>query len=154
MSNTDGALIWINTSFEELDANRLYQILSLRFDVFVIEQNCNYQDLDYKDQHAVHLQCYHNEELVAYCRLFNKGDYYKDAVTIGRVVVSKSYRKLALGHQLLEKAIALVKEMYNEDKIIISAQLYLQKFYESHGFSVISETYLDAGIPHVKMQRL
>lgn len=144
---------WYVDKFEQLDVSKLYNILYLRADVFVVEQNCPYLDPDNKDQKALHLQGYLGDELVAYCRLFKAGDYFEEA-SIGRVVVATRYRKFNFGHLLMEKAIELQSSLLNETQITISAQLYLKRFYESHGFMQTSETYLEDDIPHIQMKRL
>lgn len=144
---------WYVDKFEQLDVRKLYNILYLRAEVFVVEQNCPYLDPDNKDQKALHLQGYLGDELVAYCRLFKAGDYFEEA-SIGRVVVATRYRKFNFGHLLMEKAIELQSSLLNETQITISAQLYLKRFYESHGFMQTSETYLEDDIPHIQMKRL
>jgi len=149
MPNT---LTWLVNSFDELDIHKLYKILYLRTSIFIVEQDTVYFDLDNKDQKAIHVQGYLGDELVAYCRLFKRGDYFEEA-SIGRIVVAKEYRRYGYGNQLLERAIELEKTLLNETKITISAQLYLKKFYESHGFRQTSDTYLEDGIPHLQMKR-
>ncbi len=149
MPNT---LTWLVNSFDELDIHSLYKILYLRTSIFIVEQDTVYYDLDNKDQKALHVQGYLGDKLVAYCRLFKRGDYFEEA-SIGRIVVAKEYRRYGYGDQLLERAIELEETLLNETKITISAQLYLKKFYESHGFRQTSDTYLEDGIPHLQMKR-
>lgn len=139
--------------FTALSTQELYEILKLRSEVFIVEQNCVYQDIDSKDQKALHVLGYHEDELVAYCRLFDAG-YYFDNASIGRVIVSPKYRENKWGHDLMREAIAGVTEHFSKSQITISAQLYLQKFYESHGFVKTSEMYLEDDIPHIEMKRL
>lgn len=146
-------LVWSIDRFEELDIIKLYKILSLRAEVFVVEQNAAYLDLDSKDQKAIHIQGYDNHKLAAYCRIFKKGDYFENA-SIGRVVVDAEYRQHKYGHILMEKAIETLYSEWQETKITISAQLHLKKFYMSHGFEQTSETYLEDGIPHIEMKRI
>lgn len=143
---------WIVDRFEDLDIYKLYKLLHLRADVFVVEQNCPYLDVDNKDQKALHLQGYVGDKLVAYCRLFKRGEYFEEA-SIGRVVVAADYRKYAYGNQLMKKAIELEASLLNETKITISAQLYLKAFYEGHGFIQTTEPYLEDDIPHIQMKR-
>lgn len=143
-------LAWQVKQFNDLTIHELYDILHLRGKIFIVEQNAPYIDLDYKDQKALHLFAYKNNQLVAYCRLFKRGDYFDEA-SVGRVIVSEEYRRYGYGHQLMEKAIEMEMSLLNESKITISAQLYLQNFYESHGFERISDVYLEDGLPHVKM---
>ncbi len=137
--------------FEALSTVELYEILKLRIEVFVVEQNCIYQDIDGKDSKAIHVLGYYNGDLAAYCRIFEAG-YYFDEASIGRVIVSPKYRDKKFGHDLMKVAIEAVKNNFNKNQITISAQLYLQKFYESHGFVKTSEMYLEDDIPHIQMK--
>ena len=139
-------------SFKELSTQELYEILRLRSEVFVVEQNCVYQDLDNKDQKALHVLGYYHDELVSYCRLFDSGDYFENA-SIGRVIVAQKFRDKKWGNNLMIEAIAGIKQYFDKTKITISAQLYLQKFYESHGFTKTSEMYLEDDIPHIEMKK-
>ena len=143
---------FIIKSFSDLTTLELYQILQLRSEVFVVEQDCVYQDIDFKDQKALHFLGFKNEKIIAYTRIFKPGDYFENA-SIGRVVVKENERKFGYGHELMKVSIEAIKSKYNQEKITISAQLYLKKFYESHGFIQISETYLEDGIPHIRMDR-
>ena len=142
---------WHIDYFDELDIHKLYNLLYLRADIFVVEQECPYLDPDNKDQRALHLQGYLGERLVAYCRLFKPGDYFTEA-SFGRVVVAADFRKSGYGHQLMDKAIELQASLLNEIRITISGQLYLKKFYESHGFVQTSDAYLEDNIPHIQMK--
>ncbi len=137
--------------FEALSTVELYEIVKLRIEVFVVEQNCVYQDIDGKDQKAIHVLGYYNGELAAYCRIFDAG-YYFDEASIGRVIVSPKYRDMKFGHDLMKVAIEAVESSFNKKQITISAQMYLQKFYESHGFVKTSEMYLEDDIPHIQMK--
>jgi ElaA protein len=137
--------------FSQLSTQELYDILKLRCEVFIIEQNCVYLDIDSKDQKAIHVLGYYNNELVAYSRLFDAGDYFENA-SLGRVIVATKYRDRKWGNNLMIEAISAIKKHYNKTQITISAQLYLQKFYESHGFIVTSESYLEDDIPHIEMK--
>ena len=137
-------------SFNQLTTNELYGALKLRSEVFVVEQNCVYLDIDGNDQRAIHVLGYCNEELVAYCRLFDAGEYFENA-SLGRVIVAQKHRLKKWGNNLITEAISQIKSHFNQTSITISAQLYLQKFYESHGFVVSSESYLEDDIPHIEM---
>lgn len=137
--------------FAALSTSELYEILKLRIEVFVVEQNCIYQDIDGKDSKAIHVLGYYNGELAAYCRIFDAG-YYFDETSIGRVIVSPKYRDKKFGHDLMKVAIEAVEANFNKKQITISAQMYLQKFYESHGFVKTSEMYLEDDIPHIQMK--
>lgn len=136
--------------FNELSLVELYQILQLRSEVFVVEQNCVYQDIDGKDEKALHLLGIYDGKIVAYTRLFAPG-YYFDQASIGRVVISPKYRDRKWGHNLMKASIDGIKERYQTGNITISAQLYLKKFYESHGFVQDGEQYLEDDIPHIRM---
>lgn len=137
--------------FEALSIHELYGILKLRSVVFVVEQNCVYQDIDDKDSKALHLIGTIDNSIVAYSRLFKPQDYFENAC-IGRVVIDPNYRARKWGHLLIQKGIEGIKQHFNETKITISAQLYLQKFYESNGFVKTSEVYLEDGIDHIEMK--
>jgi ElaA protein len=142
---------WKTKTFDELSTQELYQIVRLRSEVFVVEQNCVYQDVDNKDQKALHLFGTLEGEIIAYSRLFKPGDYFEFS-SIGRVVVAKKNRDKNFGHELINQSILEIKNHFNEQAITISAQLYLKKFYESHGFVATSETYLEDDIPHIEMK--
>ena len=138
--------------FEALSAKELYNVLQLRSEVFIVEQNCVYQDIDSKDQKALHLIGELEGEIVAYSRLFKAGDYFENA-SIGRVVIAQKHRDKKWGHQLVQAAIDAVEKHFKTTKITISAQLYLKKFYEINGFVAIGESYLEDDIPHIEMVR-
>ena len=141
----------INTYiYNELTTNQLYNILKLRAEVFVVEQNCAYQDLDNKDNKALHLIGEINNEIIAYTRIFKKGDYFTNS-SIGRVLVKKEFRKKELGKAIMEKYIEIIKKNTKEEKIEISAQKYLTKFYKDLGFKKTGKEYLEDNIPHIKM---
>ena len=139
-------------SFSELNTTELYSILQLRSEVFVVEQDCVYQDIDFKDQKALHVLGYKNDVLIAYTRIFKPEDYF-DNSSIGRVLVKETERKFNYGHQIMKASLKAIKEYYKVDKITISAQKYLKNFYESHGFYQVNDEYLEDGIPHIRMDR-
>lgn len=136
--------------FEALSGLELYQLLQLRSEVFVVEQNCVYQDIDGKDEKALHVLGECEGKIVAYARLFKPNDYFENA-SIGRVVVSASSRGREWGVALMREAILGIENHFGLQPITISAQLYLKKFYESLGFKQVSEPYLEDGIPHIEM---
>ncbi|MGJ8591480.1 MAG: GNAT family N-acetyltransferase [Aquaticitalea sp.] len=136
--------------FQQLSTDELYAILQLRSEVFVVEQDCVYQDIDYKDQKALHILGFKNNTLIAYTRIFKPGDYFESA-SIGRVIVKADERKHQYGYDIMESSIMAIKIHYNETKIKISAQVYLKNFYNNLGFKEIGENYLEDGIPHVQM---
>jgi len=140
----------ITKTFPELDTEDLYQILRLRSEVFVVEQDCVYQDIDNKDQNAIHLYYKENDQIVAYTRIFKVGDYYENPC-IGRVVVSKKNRGNDLGKKIMTDSIEFIKQNIKGEKIELSAQKYLDKFYKDLGFYKIGEDYLEDGIPHQRM---
>ena len=143
---------FIVKTFKELATSELYEILQLRSEVFVVEQNCVYQDIDGKDQKALHVLGIKKGKIIAYTRLFNSGEYF-DTPSFGRVIIKETERKYGYGHHLIKASIQAVVDNYNETKITISAQTYLKKFYESHGFVKVGEDYLEDGIPHIEMIR-
>lgn len=138
--------------FEDLNLQQLYDILQLRSEVFVVEQDCVYQDIDNYDQVAIHILAYDVEKLVAYARILPAKTYFEET-SIGRVIVKETYRKLYLGHKLMQECINYVEETFTEKTIKISAQQYLIKFYKKHGFIPKGEGYLEDGIPHIAMYR-
>ncbi|CAM1338899.1 GNAT family N-acetyltransferase [Tenacibaculum aestuarii] len=140
-------------TFQELTTSELYELLQLRSEVFVVEQDCVYQDIDGKDLKALHVLGEKEGKIVGYTRLFNSGEYF-NTPSIGRVVVKESERKYGYGHDLIKASIKAIVDNYNETTITISAQTYLQKFYESHGFKQIGEGYLEDGIPHIRMVKI
>lgn len=146
------ALTWSVKNFDALTLAELYGLLSLRSAVFVVEQNCVYQDLDGKDTLALHVLGKQQDEVVAYTRIFKSGDYFEHA-SIGRVVVAPKMRGQKLGFVLMEKSIEAVQQLLGETSIHISAQCYLQNFYETLGFKPVGERYLEDGIPHIGMEK-
>jgi len=139
-------------TFEELSKKELYELLRLRAEVFVVEQDCVYQDLDGKDQKALHIIGSKNEKIIAYTRIFKPGYYFQEA-SIGRVVVKHDERKYGYGQVIMTASIRAVKEHFGETLIHLSAQTYLKKFYNSLGFEQVGEGYLEDGIPHIGMTR-
>jgi ElaA protein len=138
--------------FTQLNTTELYDLLQLRSEVFVVEQDCVYQDIDGKDEKALHILGYKNKKLVAYTRVFKPGDYF-EAASIGRVVVAVNERKHKFGYDIMNAAMEAVKKQFNTNKITISAQTYLKRFYNKLGFFETGEPYLEDGIPHIKMIR-
>lgn len=144
---------WQLKKYNELTLNEFHNILQLRINVFIVEQNCPYPELDGKDEIAYHFFAYAEEKpkkIIAYTRIFKPGDYYKNAA-IGRVVVHPDYRKKNIGHELIKKSIEQIENVFNTNQIKIGAQSYLKNFYESHGFIKAGDAYLEDGIPHIYM---
>ena len=138
--------------FKDLSPLELYEILQLRSEVFVVEQDCVYQDIDGNDQKALHIIGTVENKIIAYTRCFRPGDYFKEA-SIGRVVVKESQRKFKRGNQIMNSSIKAINNHYKTKIIKISAQCYLNKFYTNLQFKPIGEKYLEDGIPHVAMLR-
>ncbi len=143
-------MTWILKSFDTLTPKELYKILQLRNEVFIVEQNCPYQDCDNKDLYASHLMGMQDDKLIAYSRLLAPGISYSES-SIGRVVSSPSARKTGMGKKLMQESIRQIKNLFDTDTIRIGAQLYLQKFYESFGFIKDGDIYLEDNIPHILM---
>jgi ElaA protein len=143
---------WSLKKFEELSSLELYEILRLRSEVFVVEQNCVFLDMDDKDQFSLHLQGRIDGKLAAGVRILPPGLSY-DEPSIGRVVSSPLFRRKGVGIELMKTAIKETISLYGDVAIKIGAQLYLKNFYESFGFIQCSETYLEDDIPHIKMIR-
>jgi ElaA protein len=139
-------------SFGSLSPQELYAILRLRNEVFVVEQQCIFQDADNKDLYCHHLLLWDQEQLVAYARLLAPGLAYAQ-MSIGRVVSSPAARGTGAGRQLMQHAIAACHELFGPGPIKIGAQLYLKRFYESFGFVQTGPMYLEDGIEHVEMVR-
>lgn len=143
-------MIFTIKRFNELSTHELYTVLQLRAEVFVVEQDCVYQDLDNKDLDAYHVLGVLDTKIVAYARIFKPGDYFLES-SIGRIVVKKEFRKFQYGYQLVQNSILFIENNLQQNTILISAQSYLTKFYNSLGFTQVGEEYLEDGIPHIKM---
>ncbi|WMJ81789.1 GNAT family N-acetyltransferase [Clostridium sp. MB40-C1] len=141
---------WKLKKFGDLKLEEIYNILQLRNAIFIVEQECAFQDCDGKDQGAYHLFLEDSNNVVACLRILKKGVSY-DQVSIGRVVVSKDYRGKNIAREMMLKAIDFIKQNLNETEIKIQAQAYLFNFYESLGFKKVSEEYLEDNIPHMDM---
>jgi len=143
---------WLCLKFNELSTIQLYQLLKLRVDVFVVEQNCPYPELDNKDLHqdTYHLLAYENEQLVACARLLGPGISYPQ-VSIGRIATAHNRRQNGLGKQLLTQALSKCDQYWPKQDIQIGAQVYLVEFYQSMGFKRYSQDYLEDGIAHLDM---
>ena len=144
------ALEWRLATFERLVASELYALLQLRTEVFVVEQNCVFQDMDGADDQAAHLLGTQSGELVAYARLFPAGIKFAEA-SIGRVVTRGSSRGQGLGHLLILRAIAAVQTLWGAQPIRIGAQARLKAYYSQHGFVDMGVPYIEDGIDHIEM---
>jgi len=145
-------ITWTLKKFDELSVHELYSILRLRSEVFVVEQNCVFQDMDNKDQYCWHLMGWEKNVLVAYTRLVPPGISYEMA-SIGRVITLQSTRGSGVGKQLMEKSIGEAERLFGKAPIKIGAQLYLREFYQSLGFIQSSDVYDEDGIDHIEMIR-
>ncbi|PTL37574.1 GNAT family N-acetyltransferase [Alkalicoccus saliphilus] len=144
---------WHIKKFEDFSPEELYRILQIRVEVFVVEQNCPYPEIDGKDKDCWHLYAEEHGEILAYARLLPPGLSYEEAA-IGRVLVAEVYRGSGLGKELMEQSVAFLNDKMNYSSIRLQAQEYAEKFYSSFGFQRISETYLEDNIPHVDMKKV
>ena len=137
-------------TFQDLSNTEIYQILRLRSEVFVVEQECIYQDIDNKDKNAVHIFLKEKNEIIAYSRVFKEKEYFENP-SIGRVVVANKRRMYGIGKKIMNISIDYIKQNIKAKSIEISAQKYLKKFYSNLGFVKQGEEYLEDNIPHVRM---
>jgi ElaA protein len=143
---------WVLKKFDELAPQELYSILQLRNEVFVVEQNCVFQDADNRDQFSFHLMGWEGEKLIAYSRIIPPGMVY-EFPSIGRVVTSPLARRNGVGKILMKESIKAIEKLFGDAAIKLGAQLYMKKFYESFGFMQSGEIYLEDGIQHIEMMR-
>ena len=146
---------WHLKRFDELTGSEVYKIIKLRVDVFVVEQDCPYSDLDGNDEHpeVLHLFATDNDDLVCYLRILPPDLAYPDMPALGRIVSSSKFRGIGAGHQLMQHAIKVLDERYPNHTSHMSAQAHLQGFYGKHGYSAVGEGYLEDNIPHIGMER-
>jgi ElaA protein len=137
-------------SFSELNTKELYMILQLRSEVFVVEQQCIYQDIDNKDEKALHVLGFKDNRIVAYTRIFKPGAYF-DQPSIGRVAVSENERSNGFGYQIMKASIQEIEKRFKRTEIKISAQTYLKDFYNNLNFYQVGNGYMEDGIPHIAM---
>lgn len=138
-------------AFNDLSNLQLFQIYQLRSMVFVVEQNCPYQDVDDKDLQALHLMLYENNLLAGYCRILPPGLSYQEP-SIGRVVVHQDFRRKKIGEKMMKQSLNITMDLFKNQDVVISAQTYLTKFYKDLGFQEEGEGYLEDDIPHIKMR--
>ena len=131
--------------FDDLSTEELYSILQLRSSVFVVEQQCIYQDIDGVDNVAYHLLCYEEKQIIGYLRIYESNRFVK----IGRVLIDPKYRKKGYAKMIMKEAVSFIKQNIPTSEIVIAAQEYLKTFYESFEFVPISDTYLEDEIPHI-----
>lgn len=145
---------WITKTFQELTTDELFDMMALRQKVFVVEQDCPYQDADEKDKDSWHLFGLTEQgELVACLRIVPKGLSYADYISIGRVVLAQEFRGMKLGEELMAEGLKSIEKRHGKVAVKISAQEYLKRFYESFGFVQKGEGYLEDNIPHIAMIR-
>lgn len=145
-------IVWKIKTFDEFTVPELYNVLKARIDVFVIEQNCPYPDLDNYDQKAIHIWAEEDGEVLANCRIFDKGIKYPEA-SIGRVLTTEKARGKKLGKLLIQYAVETIENRFHTSEIRISAQDYLLRFYGDFGFEDTGKKYLEDNIPHTEMLR-
>ncbi|WP_278378468.1 GNAT family N-acetyltransferase [Chryseobacterium arthrosphaerae] len=145
-------IVWKIKTFDEFTVPELYAVLKARIDVFVIEQNCPYPDLDNYDQKAVHIWAEEDGQVLAYCRVFDKGIKYEET-SIGRVLTTEQARDKSLGKLLIQYAVETIENRFHTPEIRISAQDYLLRFYGGFGFEDTGKKYLEDDIPHTEMIR-
>jgi ElaA protein len=143
---------WNNKSWEKLTKEEIEEIFIIRSKVFVVEQNCVYQDIDNNDQKAIHVFGKKQNKIIAYSRAFNEGDFFKET-SFGRALVDKKFRGKGIGTQLIKETLRIMKEKWPNKKIKISAQAHLSSLYKKHGFMSKGKEYLEDGIPHVAMYK-
>lgn len=134
--------------FDELTVDELYELMALRSEVFVVEQNCVYQDPDHKDRRAWHCQGIYEGGLAAYTRIFDLGQSFEGYLSIGRVLVSPRFRNHGFGKEIMEYSIQECYRRFGKHPIKIGAQCYLDRFYSNLGFRTEGPEYLEDGIPH------
>jgi ElaA protein len=144
---------WQCKKFSELSLEELYKILQVRNQVFIVEQTCAYQDCDGKDFNSWHVMGWNENALIAYSRILPPGLSYPNAASIGRVLTSPSFRGQDAGKQLITYSLKNLYNLFGEVKIIIGAQLYLKRFYESFHFTQCGDIYLEDGIEHIHMEK-
>ncbi len=141
---------WVIKPFNELTTNELYEILKVRTEIFVVEQECPYPEVDGRDKECLHVWAEEGGEISAYCRLVPPLEYGGN-YSIGRVLVVKGKRGTGYARAIMNKAIELLKEEGNTESIFLQGQEHLRNFYRSFGFKEVSEVYLEDNIPHVDM---
>ncbi|RLA03873.1 MAG: GNAT family N-acetyltransferase [Gammaproteobacteria bacterium] len=142
---------WIWSQFQDLSNDQLYQLLKLRQDVFILEQQCFYPDMDDLDSDCIHLLGYQNNELVAYLRLIPAEFHDSGNIALGRIIAKSTQRGSGLGKAMMTEAMDYLQKHFPEQDVQMSAQDHLQKFYNNFGFSSVAEAYDEDGIPHIMM---
>jgi ElaA protein len=146
------AINWQWRAFDELSAKELYAMYRLRQDVFIVEQDCVYPDIDGKDPKAIHLLGWDGDKLIATLRLFEHYDDYDGAISFGRVCTEFSARKTGIGKSLLAETMSYIDNQFPNRPVQIGAQVYLKRFYQGYGFEQVSDIYDEDGIDHILMK--
>jgi ElaA protein len=141
---------WLHKHWADVSKEELYAFTELRIAVFVIEQDCPYPEFDRKDQKSWHIWTGSSDRVIAYLRIVDRGESY-DEYSIGRVVVDEAWRSTGLGVELMQEALKFIEQQFGKQKIRISAQEYLGKWYGKLGFEQVSDVYLEDNIPHMEM---
>lgn len=141
---------WIYRNFEKLSGREVYEMLKLRVDVFIVEQDCAYHEVDGHDYKAIHVFCLDEGGIAAYARLLPSNVKYPEP-SVGRVIVRQDKRGSGLAHELMEKCLNYITDEWSPEKIRLQAQSHLASFYGKHGFEAVSKPYDDGGIPHIDM---
>lgn len=149
----NNAIQWTWYTFEQLTSMQVYDMLALRQNIFVVEQGCVFQEIDYHDQHALHLFGEKDGHLVAYLRFLPKGTKYPEDASFGRFITRGDYKRIGLGKIMMQHLFEYFDARYPGDSMFITAQQYLQPFYERYGFEPLGDTYDDEGITHILMRR-
>ena len=153
LNDFPSSISWQCRHFSQLSIEQVYEILRTRNEVFIVEQNCAYQDCDNKDLDAMHITGHMDNNLVAYTRILSPGISFPEASSIGRVLTAPIGRNKGIGKKLMKYSIQQCENLYQNFPIIIAAQLYLEKFYSDFGFNRSSENFLENNIPHLLMYR-
>jgi len=146
---------WCLKSFNELSNIEVYKIMQLRVDVFVVEQDCPYSDMDDKDldANALHLYAVDADKIACYLRILPPGCSYPEMPSLGRVVTAQTARGTGVGHEMMSRATQVLDKSWPNLTCHISAQSHLQGYYNQHGFTAVGDGYLEDGIPHIGMER-
>ena len=144
-------ILFQHKKYEELTLKEAHDIFAIRSEVFVVEQDCVYQDIDGKDPKALHIIGTHESKNIAYARIFDKNIIYNNHIAIGRILVCKEKRSQQIGHDLVDYCLKTIKNNFTKSPIKISAQAHLELFYNHHGFQKKGDDYLEDGIPHISM---
>ena len=150
MIDNDLKIHWESLPFKSIDVEKLYEIIQLRQEIFIVEQDCPYIDADGIDPKCIHISGYYDKNLIAYSRIMPPGINYKEA-SIGRIITKKNYRSLGIRYKLVSISIEEIYKNYGNQPIRLSGQTYARAFYEKLGFIGQGKEYLEDGIPHISL---